>query len=572
MAGQPGDPDYVPPPMPLAGLISASNPFARPYTFNGVRVDPGATPGQIAPGVTLANPTPANYDFNAQVQAALGKAPAPAIQRDTPPAAPPPSASAAGLPLPSGGWGGGGVGGTARLPATNVPTTDPRYIAQMEAAYDQQGKAYGGEQTANTQMAQFEALKHKSEEVGLMGEKAAIGKGKEDFERQTKERKQKSDEFLAKIDDYSAKLADEKVEQPSFMTKARWTIASMLGAVQQGFLHLQTNQIADRVHQEIQDDVERQKIEFERHKGRKEDLNSLYAKAYAATGDEVEATKLANGLGLEMAKKETQQLVASADSDIAKARGDVLNAAIDTKKAQLAGQEAESEMKTHKYTPATTVSTGPSQAALLKRVQEIRNKGAEHGQDVSPQEAYRQAYIESTGRDPYGKAGAGVPLSSYAKGGGGLPANTPDAQSLASIAKLPEKQQKDALDEYNKRKGANQALQFGNSIFDKYQNKATDPGAFSRVRDVDANTMALELKNQLGPGFASDKDFDTLKTYMPQPLDSAETLAHKRQQYQDFIARHGQTPILDAYGIAPKATPGNVDAGTAAAAGFKPVQ
>ena len=571
MAGQPGDPDYVAP--SYASLLG--NPLAKPYTLNGVRVDPNAVPGEIAPGVRLANPTPAGYDFNAQLQSALGKAPpaAPVIQRDQPPA-PPPGAGAAGagLPLPSGGWGGAGVGGTARLPATNLPTTDPRYIAQMEAAYGQQNKAYGGEQDAQTILSKADALKAKSEEVGLMGEKAAIGKGKDDFERQTKERKAKSDEWLARLDAESEKLANEKIEKPSSFDNIRWTIAGMLGAIQQGMLHLPTNQIAGMVQQKIAQDVENQKIEFERHKGRKEDLKSLYSQAYAATGDEMEATKLANGLGLEMAKKETGALVASADSDVARARGDVLNAAIDTKKAQLAGQEAESEMKTHKYTPATTVSTGPSQAALLKRQHEIADKAAEHGVDMPPQEAYRRAYIEATGRDPYGQAGKGTPLTGYEKGGGGPQGAGVDAQTINTIGKLPTHVQKDAIEEYNKRKGANQAMAFGNGIFDAYQNKATNPGAFSRVRDVDANTMALELKGQLGPGFSSDKDFDTLKTFMPQPMDSDSTVAHKRQQYQDFVTRHSTTPILDAYGISPKPPAGNVDAATSAAAGFKPVQ
>jgi hypothetical protein len=494
--------------------------------------------------------------------------------RDVPP--PPPAAAGpaplSGVPgLPPGGWGFPGSGGTAAQPAKSVPVTDPEYIRQMEQAYDQQHRAYGGQEEANRIMAKAEAQKGAAGALGALQEKQAIQTGKFELEQGAKERKKQSDEYLRRIDEVSAKLADEKVEKPSTFDNVRWTIAGMLGAIQQGMLHLPTNQIADRIQQNIQNDVERQKIEFERHKGRKEDLNSLYAKAYAATGDDMEATKLANGLGLEMAKKETQSLVSAADSDIARTRGDVLNAAIETKKAELAGQEAETEIKLHKYTPATA-ATGPSvdQKALVKRIHEITDKGAEHGVDVTPQDAYRRAYMEQTGRDPWAQAKGIAPVA-YAKGGGGLPASTPDAQSLASIGKLPEKQQKDALEEFNKRKAANQALSFGRNIFNTYQNKATEPGAFSRIRDVDSDTMALELKGQLGPGFASDKDFDTLKTYMPQPNDAPETLAHKRQMYEGFIARHGQTPILDAYGIAPKTGETGSGAATAAAAGAKPM-
>ena len=432
MAGQPGDPDYVAP--SYASLLGAANPFAKPYTLNNVRVDPAAVPpppGTIAPGVTLQNPTPAGYDFNAQLQSALGKAPAavpvnPTL-RDVPPTVAPAVAQAAGgVPaLPPGGWGAGGV---AAAKEKNQQTASTEYLNMLYnadpskgplGAFPQQRQAYEGEKSAETIMATAEQRKRLEEAGGLLGEEAAIGKGRADLERQAKARQEMSDKRLAEMDKFSKDLANEKIEKPSTFDNIRWTIAGMLGAIQQGMLHLPTNQIADRIQQNIQMDVERQKIEFERHKGRKEDLNSMYAKAYAATGDDMEATRLANGLGLEMAKKETGALVASADSDVARARGDVMNAAIDMKKAQLAGAEAESEISHHKYTPATAGSSGPvlDEKALLKRMHELRDKAAEHGVNISPQDARRAAVIEQTGRDPYANyaGAAGTPLISYAK-------------------------------------------------------------------------------------------------------------------------------------------------------------
>lgn len=556
----------------LASILGGfTSPFGKPYTINGQRMEPdpvtgryapaGPPPGEIAPGVRLANPTPPDFDFNKMVQqnlAAQGAIPPPAPEPKFKEPPPPPVASAAapagGLPLPSGGWGGaGGVGGTARLPATNVPTTDPRYIKQMEDAYVQQQAAYDTEKSAQSLLAAAEASKHEKEALGLSGEEAALFKGKQDLERQTKERREKSDEFLKKIDEYSAKISEEKIEKPGAFDQVRWTIASMFGAVQQGFLGLKTNQIADQVQQIIATDIERQKAEFERHKGRKEDMKSIYAQAYNAMGDEMEATKLANGIALEMAKKETQSLVAHAESEVAREKGTVLTAAIDTKKAQLAGQEAESEMKTHKYTPSQTVSTGPSQASLLKRVQEIRNKGAEHGQDVSPQEAYRQAYIEATGKDPYGKAGEGVPLASYAKGDKEGPAGgDPALKVINSLKGAPQTQ---ATKEYETAKKASMVLQNASSIFDKYR-PGNDIGAFDRQRDLDRSNFVMMIK-PLTDGMSSDDDKRDLAATMPQYGDSPETYAAKRASFESIIRRNAQTPILDSYGVAPKVEGGN---------------
>jgi hypothetical protein len=596
MAGQPGDPDYVPP-QGLAGTLTqrfGTPPMTVPAGWVGNAQDiviPGTAPAP--PPVRRA---PVGLDetiaaSNAVPHGGAGPAPKPEPPpnptiRDAPPApsaAVVPGAGTSGIPaLPPGGWGSGGV---AAAPARNQQTAATPYLEMLYGtkenpeggAFGQQRKAYEGEKTAESILASADAAKHEREAEGLKGEESALFKGKEDMERQTAARKAKSDEWIARLDKESEKLANEKIEKPSTFDSVRWGIASMLGAVQQGFLHLKTNQIADQVQATIARDVERQKIEWERHKGRKEDLNTLYAKAYAASGDEMEATRLANGLGLEMAKKETQSLVASADSDTARARGDVLNAAIDMKKAQLAGAEAESEISHHKYTPATAGSSGPvlDEKALLKRMHELRDKAAEHGVDMSPQDARRQAVIEQTGRDPYAKyaGAAGTPLVGYAKTDkdkGVVPGTGADAQALAVIGKLPTHLQKPAIDEFTARKNAGAVVQQGNALFDKYR-PGNDIGAFDRQRDIDKSNFILMIK-PLTTGMSSDSDKADLAATMPQYGDSAETYAAKRQQFNNIIARNSQTPILSSVGVSPPdlQNPSNA-AATAAAAGAKPV-
>ncbi len=309
-------------------------------------------------------------------------------------------------------WGGAGVGGTATIAAHEVPLAMPARQAALTGAMDAEGKAVEGQKVAATESADAGAEIEKQRTIGLQDVAKATEDAGVDVKLRAQAHADEAKEHRKHIDDFSAKVAAEKIDPNRMMNNAStgrritWTLAEAFGAVSQAFLHTPTNQIADRIENLAAQDVAAQRANHEIGRERVSDMNSMYAHALAATGREEEAERLATGYALDAAKQQAQALAQGATSAAQKAKGKEIVAALDEKQATIAARKAEAEIKLNPMVQARTVATGADMSKVYATARQYSEDQAKLGTKVAPDEAIRWAYKMHTGKDPLPGAGA----------------------------------------------------------------------------------------------------------------------------------------------------------------------
>ncbi|AKV04855.1 hypothetical protein AKJ09_11518 [Labilithrix luteola] len=144
---------------------------------------------------------------------------------------------------------------------------------------------------------------------------------------------------------FSAALANEEIDpdrmwhNASTVTKVRWTLARMLGAVQQGALHLPSNQIAEQLDAMARADVDAQKANYEHKRGRLNDMRNMYSMAMEQTRNRDEAERLAHGYAITALQTQVQTVAEASQSDIVKAQAAKLDAELELRKVDRGNHE-----------------------------------------------------------------------------------------------------------------------------------------------------------------------------------------------------------------------------------------
>lgn len=420
----PGDPNFTfanvaaPPASPSAPQPAPGQPVIKSLPAGAGQVDTsGVTPKGFSSGaVSIPNLPPGA----GQIDMSGTK---PGVQFLTPKA---PGEAAGAATAPGINWGGAGGGGI--IPAHEQALALPaRQKAVMDAitaqgdAVDAEGKALDEQKVAAGAEADANANLETQRGVGeIDAARAALDAGKGVKERAAKA----ADEakvYRDRINEFSDKVAKDKIDpnglwnNASTGQKITWTIAKMLGAVAQSFLHLPTNQVADELERMAAQDVAAQKANHEIGRERVADMNTMYGQAMHATGNAEEAERVATGYALEAAKHQAQAFVHSATSDVQKAKGKELvadlsarQAALGERKAIVQEKAAEKGIAMNPLVQARAAGGGVDMAKVYKDAREYVKDQAALGTLVPPDAAIRWAYKMNTGRDPLRNAGAFV--------------------------------------------------------------------------------------------------------------------------------------------------------------------
>lgn len=437
----------APPPVaPPAKKKSSYSPFADHDSFGGVN------PADVAAAQEEHDhPTPSAFgrikegmDIGEAWHAVMTPPPAaPAAAPATPPVDPatvkfasPKEGPSAPAATPGINW--GSVGGSVTIPAHEVPLATAKRQGELMGAIDAQGRAVDAEgkalesqQSAAGAVADANAGVERARGVGEYDQaKAAIDAGQGVKERAAKAADE-SKAYRTRIDEFSEKLAKDKIDPNGMWNNASvpqritWTLAKMLGAVGQAFLHLPTNQVADELERMAAQDVATQRANHEMGREHMADLNTMYGQALHATGNAEEAERVATGYALEAIKHQAQGFVNGAQSKVQEAKGKELISEIGSRivangerRAAVDEKKAETGIKLNPLAQARTVGAGGvDMAKVYASARERIKDQAADGHIISPDEAIRWAYKLHTGNDPQPGAGA------FAGGAKGDPAN-----------------------------------------------------------------------------------------------------------------------------------------------------
>lgn len=269
------------------------------------------------------------------------------------------------------------------IAAHETPTVDPSRIAQLDQ--DQQriigAQNEMGQAQDQAVRAQADAAQQKSQ---LIAEQQA------DMLRKAQER----DAYLQRqeqhITELSNDVAKEKVDPWKNKTgwdRARYAIAAALGGFVSGFRGT-PNYAMQEINTQLNREMEIQREEIERKKGRIGDAQGVLANAYRRFGNLDQAEAAARAVALQQLDAEQQAWAAR--------NGDPVQLA----KSKLLSQQMRLDADKYKaslfqYRPAQTVQTGGITAAQQKELGEkafaIRQAAAANGHDITPEEARRQA-------------------------------------------------------------------------------------------------------------------------------------------------------------------------------------
>lgn len=314
-----------------------------------------------------------------------------------------------------------GGGGAVTVPAHEVKAVSDARQAKLGEALDAEGRALEGQQEATRQSANAAGDVEEAKAVGSRYVAKTSEVAGAETQRRAKAAADESKAFRQHIDDFAAKLAQDKIDPNRMYASAStarnitWAVAEGFGAVAQGFLRLPTNQIADRIAAMAAQDVAVQRENHQIGREHLADMNTAYAQALKATGDREEAERVATGYALESAKQEAQALAQSATGAAQKAKGEELVEALKEKQAQLGQKKVEREIAMNPMVQAKQVATGPDLKKIGADAQKYIEEQAKLGTRVSPDEAFRWSIKMNTGRDPLGAAGRNVPYAGGAK-------------------------------------------------------------------------------------------------------------------------------------------------------------
>lgn len=247
------------------------------------------------------------------------------------------------------GEGGAGGAGSARaapprvIPAHEVNLVSPeRHRAEQDAyahiqgGYAGQRAALEGQKDAEDEIAQARIAQNNARAEGDRRVADVADQARWSTEARALEDKDAQNVFRAKMEAFSRGLADDKIEyRTSLPQQITWGIARALGAVQQGLLHLPTNQVADQIDAHIKQALDLKKANHAVKRERLGDMQKFYDLAASQSKDQGERSRLAYGYALEAAKAEAASLAAAAGNPLALAEAKKIQAALDEKSAQI---------------------------------------------------------------------------------------------------------------------------------------------------------------------------------------------------------------------------------------------
>jgi hypothetical protein len=295
----------------------------------------------------------------------------------------------------------GGGGGTPANPFA-------KYYESLEA----QKGAMGDVARAESQMVDDQGIA-----AGLKGQ--TYGQQVADTMAKANERDAQAARAAAQIDEASKKAADMK-EDPDhfwnnqgFADKSRLILASALGGFVSGYRG-GPNQALNHINGMIDRDIAAQRKNIEQAHGRVADMKGSLAEMYRRFGNMEQAEAGARILHLQQLDAEAQEHGAAAKSDLVRANAD------------LASRQFQSEIEKQKAALAAKAGSGPDmRAAVVKRMQELRDKAASNGVDMPVDEARNQAMAEIFGV-------TGAQQQGYAKAPSGEAApQVPDAPQMS---------------------------------------------------------------------------------------------------------------------------------------------
>jgi hypothetical protein len=182
-------------------------------------------------------------------------------------------------------------------------------------------------------------------------------------------------------------------------------IGAGLSAAGMGLLHQGgPNPVLERIHADIDREVDRQKEDFARKGAQLTDQDNLFAQVYKLTGDARQAKDAVHSALVQASKDHVDEVATRSASPQARLQAQLLKDKIDESDLQRTIQE----------NPRVQAAISGSYAQDLARTRQLRDEAAKVGKDLEPKEAFRQAVIERSGNDT--QSG---PLGSYAHGTSG---------------------------------------------------------------------------------------------------------------------------------------------------------
>jgi hypothetical protein len=290
-------------------------------------------------------------------------------------------------------------GGAAKvIPAHTIATADPAFIAAEQKATSNEGQ-----HTLNlgdVQAASANAV------AGAKGEVAQAATNRaEKAQSQIDANDSKLDPLEQRLVEASQERAAMQMSNPDKRGTGQRiadSIGAALSAVGMGLLKQSgPNPVTERIHNDIQQEVDRQKEEFARQGTKINDASNIYAQIYKRTGDKAAAEDGVQQVMYGAAKDHVDQVAAEQGGPEALANAKILKDRLDEKQAQQL-------MARSQRVQAQTVG-GPSGVDAAKNLELQGTYG------LTPKEAYRRQVLAKGLRDPF----PNEPLAPMVKGGAG---------------------------------------------------------------------------------------------------------------------------------------------------------
>ena len=258
----------------------------------------------------------------------------------------------------------GGLGGHGGvIPAHNQPLVDPEKQKAYQAQFQNVIGSVEPEKEAVRQIGEATAQGYQAEARGIAGEQRVLGDSAAELRRQADERDAQSRQFMQYMSDYSNALKDQR-----FDAQRGWKnmstgdqIATAVSALAYGWLQgrgkVKGNPALEKVQHINDQDLQAQYREFEAKEGRMKDMNNLYALAYRATGDRMEAYRLASAMGLESAKAEVERLAALSKDPLVRAQNQKLIADLTQRQEELALTKIQKDIDMNRWIPRQATGT-----------------------------------------------------------------------------------------------------------------------------------------------------------------------------------------------------------------------
>jgi hypothetical protein len=252
---------------------------------------------------------------------------------------------------------------TVNMPASNTPRADPSYLAQLAGSGQDTLAAIEAQKAAAKQLGEAQIGEGFAKAGGLAEEGKSLAQSSKEAQTEAAAREAKAQERLARIDQASAILAQQKIDPDRYwnsrstVQKVGLSLASMLGGFVQG-MKGGPNVGMETINKGIDEDIASQRADMESGRHRLEDMSSLYARAYQATGDHDEAARMSRGILLESLKTQAAAHEAAATTDEQKANAANVVAKLDEERAKAAGAATKEQIALHAYSPGGAVTVG----------------------------------------------------------------------------------------------------------------------------------------------------------------------------------------------------------------------